>query len=96
MRPSFAYTLCADFLILRFAATFNPQATFGNPLPCAPIMVRDLCGKMVLLVRGDILLNRELQDVFLAMLRCIRILPDVLPWNDRRNDLEYWSRDQPR
>lgn len=52
--------------------------------------------KMVRLVRGNILLNRKLQYVFLAMLRCIRILPDVLPWNDVLNNVEYWSHDQVR
>ena len=52
--------------------------------------------KMVRLVRGNVLLNRKLQYVFLVMLRCIRILPDVLPWNDVLNDVEYWSHDQVR
>ena len=44
-------------------------------------------------VRRNVLLHRDSQDVFLAVLRCIWVFPDVLARYDVLDNVEYRSHE---
>ena len=75
---------------------FQSAIDLWEPISMRTYNCQRSVSRMVRLIYGNILLNRKLQYVLLVMLRCIRIFPDVLPWNDVLNDVEYWGHDQVR
>ena len=52
-----------------------------------------IVGRMLPFNRRYILLDRELQNVFLAVFRRVRVFPDVLPRNDVLDNVEYGSHE---
>ena len=95
-RPTFSTYLVGGLPWSQVCREFQSAIGLWEPITVRTYDCQRSVSRMVRLAYGNVLLNRKLQYVFLVMLCRIRIFPDVLPWNDVLNDVEYWGHDQVR